>query len=116
MHLCKSVPPTHTITTHPIGGNILLQKALGGRHHGLHHHHHHPSPPLFPLTLLAAISYSRKRSAAATTASTTDAGVQPGEQLAALTTAFSLMAESARLTAVGRLRAVQHGWEERGLT
>jgi hypothetical protein len=58
-----------------------------------------------PATLLAATSSSRVASAAATTAAVTDAGVAPSSSAARRATALSFAAESARLTAVGRLRA-----------
>ncbi len=50
------------------------------------------------------MSSSSVASATATTSATTDAAVVPGAAAALAATAFSLSAESARLTAVGRLR------------
>jgi hypothetical protein len=61
--------------------------------------------PGAPPTLLAAMSSSSMASAAATTAATTDSGEAPAAAAAEAATALSLTAESARLTAVGRLRA-----------
>jgi hypothetical protein len=55
-------------------------------------------------TLFAAMSSSIHASAADTTASATLCGVASAASAALSATAFSLFAESARFTAVGRLR------------
>lgn len=71
----------------------------------------HADPPLphtHAHTLFASMSCCSVASAAAITAAVTDSAVAPGCAAAAAATALSFTAESARLTAVGRLHKTVH--------